>query len=77
MRNAEDEVEVTDGKQFALTRAEPLLAGIGLAFWTVTIAAGAVRDGFIPAANALIAMATERSSSATCNRGEYFELSPA
>src|SRR5205085_2568172 len=41
MRNAEDEVEVTDGKQFALTGAEPLLAGIGLTFWTVTIAAGA------------------------------------
>jgi len=77
MRNTEDEVEVTDGKQFALTGAQPLLAGICLAFWTVTIAAGAVRDGFIPAASASIAMAAECSSSATCNRGEYFELSPA
>ena len=77
MRNAEDEVEVADRKQFALTGAQPLLAGVGLAFWTVAIAAGAVRDGFIPAASALIAMAAERSSSAAFNRGEYFELRPA
>lgn len=52
MGNAEDEVVVTNGKQFAFTGAEPLLAGIGLAFWTVTIAAGAVRNGFIPATSA-------------------------
>ena len=77
MRNAEDKVVVTDGKQFAFTGTEPLLTGIGLAFWTVAIAAGAVRDGFVPAASALIAMATECSSSATCNRSEYFELYPA
>ena len=77
MRNAEDEVEVINRKQLALAGAEPLLAGIGLAFWTVTIAAGAVRDGFIPAVSALIAMAAERSSSATCDGSEYFELRPA
>jgi hypothetical protein len=42
MRNAENKVIVTDGKEFAFTGAEPLLAGIGLAFWTVAVAAGAV-----------------------------------
>ena len=76
MRNTENEVVVIDGKQFAFTGAEPILAGLGLAFWTVTIAAGAVRDGFIPAASALIAMAAECSSSTTGDRGEYFELAP-
>ena len=76
MRNTEDEMIVADGKQFALTGAEPLLAGIGLAFWTVAIAAGVVGDGFIPAASALINMAAECGGSAACDRGEYFELSP-
>ena len=77
MRNAENKVIVTDGKQFAFPGAEPLLAGIRLAFWTVTVAAGAVRDGFITAASALIAMPAECCGSATCDRREYFELSPA
>lgn len=77
VRNTENKVIVADGKQFALPGVEPLLTGIGLAFWTVTVTAGAIRDGFITAASALIAMAAQCSGSATCDRGEYFKLSPA
>lgn len=77
VRNTENKMIVADGKQFALPGAEPLLAGIRLAFWTVTVTAGAIRDGFITAASALIAMPAECSGSATCDRGEYFKLSPA
>ena len=77
MRNAEDQVIIANGKQFALPGAEPLLAGIGLAFGAVAVAAGAVRDGFVTTTNTLIAMGAERSGSATRDRGEYLELRPA
>lgn len=77
MRNAENQVIVADGEQFAFTGPEPLVAGIRLTFWTVTVAAGAVRDGLVTAASTLIAVPAECGSSATRDRGEYFELSPA
>src|SRR5215813_348638 len=35
MRDAEDQVVVVHGQQFALPRCQPLLTGVGLAFWTV------------------------------------------
>ena len=76
MGNAEDQVIIADRKQFALTGAEPLFAGAGLTLWTVTIPAGAVRGGFVAAANASIAMSAERCGSATLDSDEYFQLSP-
>src|SRR4051812_30568805 len=56
MRNAEDQVIIADRKQFAFTGVEPLLAGVGLTLWTVTIPAGTVRGGFVAAATASITM---------------------
>src|SRR4051812_20768654 len=77
MRNAEDQVIIAHRQQLALPSAEPLLAGVGLALRTVTIAAGAVRGGFVAATNTSIAMAAERCSSAALDGGEDFELHPA
>ena len=72
----EDEVDVATRQQFAFTGTQPLLARIGLAFWTMAVAAGVVRDGFMPAAGALIQMAAERGRSAALDGAEYFELLP-
>jgi hypothetical protein len=74
--NAEDQVIVADRKQFALTSAEPLLAGIRLAFGAMPISAGAVRGGFVAAADALIAVTAERCGSAALDGGKDFELRP-
>jgi hypothetical protein len=40
VRDAEDKVIVADRQEFLLAGAQPLLPGIGLALWTVTIPTG-------------------------------------
>ena len=76
MRHAEDQVVVADRQQFLLPGAQPLLACVGLALRTVAVSAGVVRDGLMPAANALIAMAAERGRAAALDGPEHFELWP-
>src|SRR6516225_4095372 len=76
VRHAEDQVKVANRQQFPSPGAQPLLPGIGLALWTVPVAAGVVRDGLMPAANALIAMPTECCRAATRDGVEHFELGP-
>ena len=76
VRHAEDQVEVANRQQFASPGAQPLLPGIGLALRTMPVAAGVVRDGLMPTANTLIAMATECGRAATRDCAEHFELGP-
>src|SRR5208283_1872547 len=76
MRHAEDQVKVANRQQFPSPGAQPLLPGVGLALRTVPVSAGVVRDGLIPAANALIAMPTECSRAATLDGSKHFELAP-
>ena len=76
MRHAEDQVEVAHRQQFLLPGAQPLLAGVGLALRTVAVSAGVVRDGLMPAANALIAMSAECGRAAALDGAEHFELCP-
>lgn len=59
MGHAENQVEIAHREQFLLPGAQPLLACIGLALWTVAVSAGVVRDGLMAAADALIAMSAE------------------
>ena len=74
MRHAEDQVKVANRQQFPSPGAQPLLPGIGLALRTVPVSAGVVRDGLMPAANALIAMPTECGRAATLDGAKHFEL---
>src|SRR5215471_1087407 len=39
-----DHVKILDGQQVGLTSSQPLLLGQALAFWAMSIAAGAVAD---------------------------------
>src|SRR5271167_1296375 len=74
--HAEDQVEVANRQQFLSPGAQPLLPGVGLALWTVPVSAGVVRDGLMPTANALIAMAAECGRAATLDCAKHFELGP-
>ena len=56
VRDTEDKVIVADRQQFLLAGAQPLLPGIGLALWAVTIPTGVVRDGLIAATDTLVTM---------------------
>src|SRR5271165_727146 len=69
-------MEVANRQQFPSPGAQPLLPGVGLALRTVPISAGVVRDGLMPAANALIAMPTECGRAATRDCAKHFELRP-
>src|SRR5262245_29889536 len=76
MRDAEDQMVVVHGQQFALPRRQPLLTGVGLAFWTVAIPAGVVGDGLVSAARTLIAVAAERCRPAAQDGIEHLQLGP-
>src|SRR5271165_3835 len=76
VRHAEDQVKIPNRQQFPSPGAQPLLPGVGLALWTVPVSARVVRDGLMPAANALIAMATECGGAATRDCAKHFELGP-
>src|SRR5664280_877059 len=55
-RQSKDNVNIAGGQQLALTCLQPAVAGIALAFWTMTIAARVVRDDGMSAAGTLITM---------------------
>ena len=64
MRQGEDEMEVLDGQQLRAAGVEPALFGEGLAFGTVTVAAGVVGDALGPAGVTGLAMAAEGGGAA-------------
>ena len=76
VRHAEDQVVVAHRQQLLSPGAQPLLAGVGLALRTMAVSAGVVRDGLMAAANALIAMSTERGRAAALDGSEHLELCP-
>src|ERR1700735_3273564 len=76
MRHAADEMEIAHRQEFLLPGTQPFLPCVGLAFRTVAVSAGVVRDGLMPATNALIAMATECGCTAAFDCAEHFELCP-
>src|SRR5215467_7089754 len=57
--HAEDEVVIVSRQQLLLAGRQPLVASVGLALRTMTIAAGVVRDGLMAAAFTLVAVSTE------------------
>src|SRR5215469_3734931 len=76
VRHAKDQVVVANGQQFLLTLLQPLVASVALALRAVPIAARVVRDGFMTAARAQIAMPTESSRTAAGNGFEHLDLWP-
>jgi hypothetical protein len=73
-RHGEDDVEVRDGKELALTRIEPLLSCRGLAAGTVTVATGAPLNVLCAAAVAALTLAAECGSTAAGDGAE--DLAP-
>ncbi len=75
MWEAEDEMIVADGQQLLLlSLGQPLIASAGLAFRAVPVAAGVIRYGLMPAAQARIAMTTEGSGTAAHDRVKHLTL---
>ena len=58
-RHGEDDMEILDRQQFALTRGEPLRPGRPLALWTMPVAAGVIGVPDQPARGAGLGMAAE------------------
>lgn len=70
----EDQVEVPHGQQFRLARRQPCFCGSGLAFGTVTIAAGITGDVLMRAVSAAHHMTARRRRAAALNGTHDFEL---
>src|SRR5258708_8089861 len=60
MRQREDDMKVAHAEKFLRSVGQPPVAGIGLAFWAMAIAAGAIRDGAIAALRTLIQVPAQR-----------------
>jgi hypothetical protein len=76
MWDAEDEMIVAHRQQFLLTLLKPLVARSGLTLGAVPVAAGVIRDGFVPAVYARIAMTAEGSGAAARDGIEHLALRP-
>src|SRR5215472_2603736 len=76
MWQSENDLKVAGAEQFLGTRGEPLIAGIGLTFRTMPMAAGAERDGAIAALGARVQVPAERCRAAAGNRPDYFSMLP-
>src|SRR5260370_32708430 len=68
MRQREDDMKVAHAEKFLRSVGQPPIAGIGLAFWAMAIAAGAIRDGAIAALGTLIQVPAQRVRAA-CHDG--------
>jgi hypothetical protein len=64
-------------QQLLLAGGKPLIAGVGLTFWTMPVAARIERDGAIAALSTPIQVTAERRCAATLDGAEYFQLLPA
>ena len=76
MRDTEDQVEVAHWQQFLPPGTQPFFPCIGLALRTVSVSAGVVRDGLMPAPNAVIAVPTERGRAAALDRPKGLSVAP-
>jgi len=65
MWQREYDVEVGHGQELGGSRGQPLGASVALALGAVPVATRVIRDGLIPAAKTLIAMASQGRSAAT------------
>src|ERR1017187_6537911 len=74
MRQGEYDVEVGDAEEFLLSCGEPALASLCLAFGTMPIPAGVIRDGLMTALRTLIDMAAQRSGAAASDRSQHTQL---
>ena len=70
-RHREDRMDVAGRQQLALPLLEPADAGVALALRAVPVATRVVGDGRVSAAGALVAMATQSSRAATCDRSQH------
>ena len=77
MRQRKDHVKVADTEQFFGARRKPLVAGVGLALWTVPVAAGEKGDGTMAASGALIEMTAQRCRTAVLDGPQQLERLPA
>src|SRR5215831_15907058 len=76
MRNGEDNVEVWNVKQVFRSFDKPLVASVGLALRTVTVAAGVIRDGLMAASGTSVQMAPESRGAAIPDGVQHFQLWP-
>src|ERR1035437_438628 len=76
MREGEDHVEVADGQDFRLPLGHPAVPGGGLARRAMTIPAGIIRDGLMPALGALVAMTAQGGGAATLDGVQRFDMRP-
>jgi hypothetical protein len=74
VRKGEDDMEVASRQEFLATRLQPLVAGGGLTLGAVSIPAGIVGDGAIPAAGTLIPMSTQGGSPAALDSRQHFQM---
>jgi len=70
-------MKVADPEQFFGARRKPLVAGVGLALWTMPVAAGERGDGARAASGALIEMTAQRCHTAVLDGPQHLELLPA
>jgi hypothetical protein len=76
MRNREDNVHVFNGQQFLSAVGEPVVAGVGLAFWTMPRAAGVKRGSLKAALTTAIQVTTERRRSTVLDGEKDAEVKP-
>jgi hypothetical protein len=70
-RQCEDGMDIARRQQLPLALLEPAGASVALALRAVPVTARVIGDGSMAAAGAAIAMATERSGTATRDRSEH------
>src|SRR5450755_2838072 len=76
MRDGEDHVHVLHRQQFRAAFSEPVIASVGLAFWTMPGAARVERGGFVTALTTAIQVSTERGRAAVLDSEEHAEVEP-
>src|SRR5271167_4719140 len=69
-------MHVGSGQQLTLTCLQPAVAGIALAFWTMTIATRVVRDCGMSAAGTLITMSAQGGGAAACDSQQQLLMLP-
>src|ERR1700689_529249 len=57
-----------------LSRGEPALARLRLAFWAVAITAAVIRDGLVAAAGTIIDMSAQSRSAALSDGAQHLQL---
>jgi hypothetical protein len=75
-RQGEDRMDVARGQQLPFALLEPADAGVALASWAVPVTARVIGDGGVSTAGALIAVAPERSGTATHDRQQHLLMLP-